>query len=144
MPYELHIDHDLRLVIGTVWGDVTEADVYGYHHDPVWSTPEYAGYSELMDTTNAQKTTFQLANSLPHLADSAARRDLPGELAGYVTIVAPDDYFFGLSRMYQALREVHPRSQKKVGVFRTREEALAWLASVRSAEKSRPPVTGCD
>ena len=46
-------------------------------------------------------------------------------------IVAPRDFEFGLGRMYEAHREQDSRSTKRVGVFRTREEALAWLGLTR-------------
>jgi hypothetical protein len=72
--------------------------------------------------------------------------DASGDLGGNLLIVAADDFLFGVARMYQALRELHPDTQRKVGVFRTREEALAWLASVQApatstscaSEKDRP------
>jgi hypothetical protein len=43
-------------------------------------------------------------------------------------IVAPRDFEFALGRMYGAHRELDSRSTKQVGVFRSREEALAWPA----------------
>jgi hypothetical protein len=128
MPYDFLIDHDLRLVISTVHGDVTEADVFAYSNDPIWSRQELRGYSEMIDVTQARKITFHLVATLPLFADRSARRDLPGELAGNLLIVAADDLYFGLGRMYQTLRELHPLTQRKVGVFRTRQDALAWLA----------------
>jgi hypothetical protein len=41
-----------------------------------------------------------------------------------VAIVAPKDLAFGLSRMYEIYRE---QPQIALKVFRTREDALAWL-----------------
>ena len=42
-------------------------------------------------------------------------------------IVAPRDFEFALGRMFAAHREMDSRSTKRVSVFRSREEALAWL-----------------
>jgi hypothetical protein len=134
MPYDLSVDHDLRLVTATVRGDVTEADLFAYNDDPIWSSGTVAGYGEMIDVTETTGFDYPIAASLPHFADSSARRDPPRELAGPLLIVAADDYFFGLARMYQSLRELHPLTQRRVGAFRTREEALAWLAAVRVAE----------
>jgi hypothetical protein len=46
-------------------------------------------------------------------------------------IVAPTDVAFGLGRMFQTYRELDRRSNKEVGVFRTMEEALAFLGVSR-------------
>jgi len=43
-------------------------------------------------------------------------------------IVAPTEEAFGLGRMYQTYRSLDERSTKQVGVFRTMEEAMAFLA----------------
>jgi len=42
-------------------------------------------------------------------------------------IVSPEDLGFGLGRMFQAYREMEKGSRKEVGVFRTLNEAFAWL-----------------
>ena len=48
--------------------------------------------------------------------------------AGYgEPVVAPTTIAYGLGKMYQAMREMQDRSTKDVGVFRTRDEALAFL-----------------
>jgi hypothetical protein len=43
------------------------------------------------------------------------------------------DFEFGLGRMYGARREMDSRSTKRVVVFRTRPEALAWLGLSRES-----------
>jgi hypothetical protein len=135
MPYELHIDHDLRLVSARVWGKFTEAEAVAYFNERVWTSAEARGYSELIDVTEVRLFSPQLIKSLPQFAESSARMDASGAIGGNLVIVAADDFLFGLGRMYQALREVQPDTRRKVGVFRTREEALAWLASVQASER---------
>jgi hypothetical protein len=139
MPYEVRIDHDLRLLVVTVWGDVTEAEVLEYEQDAVWTRPDLLGYSELVDLTEVNEFTFGIARYLPMFADWSARMDPPGDLAGCLLIVAADDFHFGLGRMYQAHRELHPHSQRKVGVLRTVDEALTWLAAERAKPSDPPP-----
>ena len=50
-------------------------------------------------------------------------------------IVAPQEAIFGLSRMYETYRALDQRSTKRVGVFRDRAEALAWLDSTEGAQE---------
>jgi hypothetical protein len=144
MPYELHIDHDLGLVSARFSGEVTEAEGIAYINEPVWTGGEAPGYSELIDVTAVQLFSPQLTKSLPQFADVAARMDASGDLGGNLLIVAADDFLFGVARMYQALRELHPSTHRKVGVFRTRGEALAWLASVRAPDTSTSCVSETD
>jgi hypothetical protein len=44
-----------------------------------------------------------------------------------LAIYAPTDISYGLGRMYQAHREMRSEGGRRVGVFRTMEEALAFL-----------------
>src|SRR6185436_16827357 len=44
-----------------------------------------------------------------------------------MAVVASEDLAYGLGRMFQAWRRLDPRSTKEVGIFRTTEEALAFL-----------------
>lgn len=56
------------------------------------------------------------------IANAALRQAQPP--GSRVALVGPDDLSFGLGRVYAAYRE---SEQTHVEVFRTREEALAWL-----------------
>jgi hypothetical protein len=49
-------------------------------------------------------------------------------LASRFAIVAPQDALHSLGQMYHALREVKAGSTKQVNVFRSRDDALEWLA----------------
>ena len=48
---------------------------------------------------------------------------LPSKFA----IVAPQDLYFGLGRMYESLRESAPHSSRRIAAFRSRAEAERWL-----------------
>jgi hypothetical protein len=125
MPLEHRIDHRLRVVMTRAIGTLTDDEVFAYQHD-VWSQPEVAGYDELIDMSDVEHVEVPSPDRIVRLASVSAGMDarMP---ATRLAIVAPRDFEFGLGRMYGAHREMDTRSTKRVGVFRTRPEALAWL-----------------
>jgi hypothetical protein len=127
MPIVYHIDHARRLVIARGKGVFTEPDVLGYQQE-VWSRPEVAGYDELVDMTAVERIVVPLPVpvSVLRLATTSAAMD-PLAQTSKLAIVAPEQHAFGLGRMYQSFRELDPRSTKQVAVFRTLEQALAYL-----------------
>jgi hypothetical protein len=62
------------------------------------------------------------------LAQISAAMD-EGAPPSRLAIVAPKDYAFALGRLYEAYRGLDQRSRKHVSVFRTVEDALAWLGT---------------
>jgi hypothetical protein len=79
----------------------------------VWDISD-AEISELSatDVRSIAETTKQLAHSRP---------------GGKTAIVSAADMPFGLARMYQAFAEL-AEQKSHVEVFRSREEALAWIS----------------
>lgn len=126
MPIEYRIDHDRRLVLARGSGHFTAEDMFGYQNE-VWSRPEVAGYSELIDMRPVEKIVHPSPQRIKDLAAVSAQMDAPLGNSKFA-IVASDHLAFGLGRMYQAFREMDERSTKKVATFRTMEEALHWLA----------------
>jgi hypothetical protein len=116
---------------------VTETDLFGYQR-AVWSRPDVAGYDELIDMTRTQEIVHPTPDGVHALATLSAGMD-PSPSASKVAIVAPQDLAFGLGRMYQAYRALDPRSTKAVGVFRHREEALAFLGIEGETEVADGP-----
>jgi len=53
-------------------------------------------------------------------------------------LVASENLAFGLGRMFQAHRELDRRSTREVGIFRTMEEALAFLGLDHALELPEP------
>lgn len=125
MPFLYRIDSIVRVVVTAGHGTITEADVFGYQRE-VWSRSDVAGYDELIDMT---RVTMIDAPSSGRVRDLAAlSADMDSTVTGTrLAIVAPDDLAYGLGRMYQNYRELNPQSRREVGVFRTMEEALAFL-----------------
>ncbi len=126
MPIQHRIDHERRLVLARGIGVLTYDEVFGYQRE-VWSDPEIAHYNELMDMTRVESIELESSAGVKELAAASAAMD-PGGPERRFAIVAPNDFAFGLGRMYEAYREMLPGSRKRVGVFRTMPEALEFLA----------------
>ena len=125
MPLEHRIDHGLRVVFTRAIGTLTDDEVFAYQHD-VWSQPDVAGYDELIDMTDVEHVAVPSPERVVRLASVSAEMDVRAP-ATRLAIIAPRDFEFALGRMYGAHREMDSRSTRRVSVFRTRPEALAWL-----------------
>jgi hypothetical protein len=125
MPLQYRIDHRRRVVLTRATGTLTQEEIFTYQRD-VWSRPDVAGYDELVDVTDVEQITFPSAERVTVLAAMSAGMDAQAPASRFA-IVAPRDFEFALGRMYGAHREFDSRSTKRVGVFRSRREALAWL-----------------
>ncbi len=135
MSIEYEVDHQSRLVRARGRGTLTDEDVFAYQRE-VWSRPEVAGYDELIDMTEVKEIALPSGERVRQLAILSALMD-PRSPASKFAIVAPQDLAFGLGRMYQTYRGLDERSTKKVGVFRTLERALAFLAGEEEADMPR-------
>jgi hypothetical protein len=143
MPIDFYIDPVLRLVVARGKGLFTEPDVLAYQQE-VWSQPDLAGYSELIDMTEAEEIVAPspAGAAMQRVAAEAAARDDPAS-AAKLAIVAPSLLAFGLAREYQSYREAQIQSRKQVGVFRTLAEALSFLG-IDSLEHGEPgPTSRC-
>ncbi len=125
MPIDYRIDFDQRVVFAKARGSLTDQDVFAYQEE-VWSAPEVAGFDELVDMTEVDEIIHPPTERVRALANKSAKMDRP-ELASRFAVVAPQDFAYGLGRMYGTYRELNPGSTKKVAVFRSRKAALNWL-----------------
>ena len=125
MPTVHRIDHANRIVLVRAYGVLTDEDVFTFQHT-VWSQPEVAGYNELGDMTYVTDIAIPSIHRVRDLAMTAAEMD-PSDADAKFAIVAREDIGFGLGRRFQAYRELEKSSRKEVCVFRTLEEAFAWL-----------------
>ncbi len=135
MPIEYRIDHERRLVTARGHGTFTSEDVFGYQRD-VWSRPEVAGYDELVDMTQVEHIALPSAGDVRELSKLSAGMDTRSSASRFA-IVAPNAFAFGLGRMYEAYRNMDDRSTKKVSVFRSLDEALAFLGVSDTVKESR-------
>ncbi len=91
----------------------------------MWGDPTIAGYDELADLRTV--TAFSVTPAgLRRLASIAANMDDPNSPSKFA-IVTSTATAYGLARMYEAYRELDPRSTKEVSVFEDIESALVWL-----------------
>jgi hypothetical protein len=130
MPIEYEIDTRQKVVWARARGVLVNTDMFDYQRE-VWTRPEVAGYDEIVDMSGATKVEMGDADRMIQLATLAASSDSP-EKPSRMAIVAPETLHYGLGRMYQAYRELDPRSTKEVRVFRSIDEALDWLGLVRT------------
>ena len=125
MPLAHRIDHPLRLVLAWASGTLTDEEVFAYQNE-VWSRPDVAGYDELVDMTAVEHVALPSIERVLDLAALSAGMDAKGSRSRFA-IVAPRDFEFALGRLYGTHRELDGRATKRVSVFRSRPEALAWL-----------------
>jgi hypothetical protein len=125
MPIDYRIDFDQRVVFARARGSLTDQDVFAYQ-EKVWSSSEVAGFDELVDMTDVEEIVPPPADRVRALANLSANMDAP-ESPSRFAIVAPQDFAYGLGRMYGTYRELTSGSIKKVAVFRSRKAALTWL-----------------
>src|SRR5262245_13175979 len=142
MPITYHIDHEQRMVVARGLGRLTEQEIFTYQRE-VWSRSDVAGYDELVDMTAVEQVEDPTAFDMRRLARTSAATDGPTDASGKFAILAPQDLFFGLGRMYQAYREMTPGSRKRVGVFRTLDEIKVFLGRAElpgsSGDSESPP-----
>jgi hypothetical protein len=125
MPIEYTIDHERRLVIAQAKGTLTDEDVFRYQRD-VWSSPGVDGYNELVDMRQVEDIDLPSVDRIRGLATFSAGMDARSSASRFA-IVATTEIAFGLGRMYETYRGLDDRSTKEVSVFRTLEEAQAFL-----------------
>jgi hypothetical protein len=121
MPTFYKIDKERRVVLTSGSGRLTLADSLA-HQNRLLNDPDFdPTFSQIADYT--QFTQFDLsANDIRQLAERSvfspqSRRAL----------IVPNDFAFGLGRMFQILRDI--AGEQGIGVFRNLEEALDWVLS---------------
>jgi hypothetical protein len=135
VPIQYHVDHERKVVFAEGSGTLTDEDVFGYQVE-VWSRPDVKGYHELMDMTGVETIQQPTPERIHQLAELSAHMDSYDKRTRFA-IVAPTTIAFGLGKMFQAQREIETRSNKEVGVFRTRTEALVFLGLEVDARSER-------
>lgn len=119
MSYQ--IDVDRRLVMTKAWGILTDGDILA-HKEGLLNDPAFGpGMSELSDVRAIERldvTTAGVRAMVNHDTANATRQ------SGHrLAVVVASDPVFGMARMYQLMGD----QEHKVGVFRTIDEARAWL-----------------
>ena len=125
MPVTCRINHLRRIVLAAGHGTLNDQDVFTYQKT-IWSRKDIAGYDELMDMTDVQKIVPPSAARIRQLAEVAAKMESSNSTSRFA-ILAPGDEAYGYGRMFKAFRAYQDGGTRNVEVFRTAEEALAFL-----------------
>ena len=125
MPIEYQIEHDRRLVSARAIGNLTAEDIFNYQRE-VWSLPEARGYNELIDMSNVEEIVSPTEEKLVELAKISATMD-DRKIATKFAIVASAPFAYGMGQLYEAYRNINPRSTKVVQVFRSMKDAMEWI-----------------
>lgn len=131
--YTSEIDEKHFRVV-TTWGPVvTDAALMAYQKS-VWSDPAVRGFDEVIDF-HALKEVEVTTEGLEAVAHAAAAMDDPDEQSRFAIVIL-DSLSFGLSRMYEAFREMHAKSSRHIMIFEDLDAAMAWLYEGRGIRKS--------
>lgn len=122
VTYEILRDGSLAVIryIGTITKEEIVASQRDYLSDPEYrpGTPELAVFDEAREMDFDFQKVWSLLSEVGAGYQAAAG-------APRISIFAPSDMPFGLSRIFQALAEYE--SDLQVMVHRTEADALAWL-----------------
>jgi hypothetical protein len=122
--YTTDIDAGRRRVV-TTWGTIATDKSLMTYQTSVWSDPQVHGFDELIDFRALDEIAVT-PEGLEAVAHVAARMDLEIGQSRFA-IVADDNLSFGLSRMYEAFRDMNEKTSRCLRIFRRLEDALAWL-----------------
>lgn len=125
MPIESRFDSERNLLITVAEGYVT-ADEIRDHQRTLASNPDFDPDADhLFDLSRV--TDFEVdPGRIRHIASVAIFSKTSRR-----AMVAPEDVLFGLSRMYSGYRDA---ADENLRVFRTLEEARAWLEDTGPGE----------
>lgn len=123
MAINFHIDKVNRRIYSKAVGLITFEDLLAHMKADI--EPEVVHYSEIFDCTEA--TTNLTVEQVRKLSEERLRI-AQSQPAGPVAVVATNDLFFGMFRMFDMLTE----TIRPIRVFRDIKAAEQWLDSVDS------------
>lgn len=126
MPIAYEINQAAGMVTLEFLGTVTDADLMSTFHQLYQDPRHRLGMAELTDLRRVERVEIT-GEGLQRLAEATAALLDGRQISWKVAVVVPAtrEVLFGLSRMYELLREGSP---ERVCVFRDMEEAERWLA----------------
>lgn len=129
MPVNYQIDRERGLVMTIGEGVVTWAEFTAHVQKLRMDPAFHPGLREVLDTIHVSAVDF----SARELGTFFQQGKDPYGSGSWRAVVAPDDRFYALAKMYQMWMAV--TRDKHFEVFRTREEAYRWLG----VEDGSPP-----
>lgn len=127
MPLSYRIDRERALVLTEGSGVLTDEDILA-HKGKLMMDPDFTpGMAQLSDVRNIERlavTPEGVKAMVHHDVGSGVHRG-----GGQMALVVSTDLVFGMARMYELMGGLADRDAGQVGVFRSMEEATAWLAA---------------
>ena len=123
MAITFHVDRVNKRIYSKAVGLVTFDDLLSHMRAEIG--PDVAGYSEVFDTSGA--TTSLTVEQVRRLADER-RQIAQAQTGGPVAVVATNDLFFGMLRMFDMLTE----TIRPLRVFRDIKSAEQWIDAVEA------------
>ena len=118
MPLTYRVNADERLIVTTATGTLTDRDIMDHKQALVDDPHVEPGMAELTDV----RGVTELAVTPDGIRMFTSFDRVHASDAGRLAIVASEDFMFGMARMYQMRG-----TDDSVGVFRSVEDARAWL-----------------
>ena len=106
------------------------------HHREVWARSDLAGFDEVFDLGGLEDFILSSGDRVRALADLASSLDVPGT-ASRLAIVAPQDFAYGLARMYATYRTHATRAARRPCRCSARCRRR-WTGSAPKARARRP------
>jgi hypothetical protein len=79
-----------------------------------------------VDARNVEEILSLTVEKISELAKLSAYMD-DKTISTKLAIVASDTFLYGMGQLYETIRNVNPMSTKKVGLFRSMQEAIDWI-----------------
>jgi hypothetical protein len=122
VPIRYTIDHERSVLVARASGDLTDAELLDYaralHADDTAKEVRH----ELVDLRDVQSGDGVTSSGVRELAEFWRNA---GVTDGKLALIAESPVSYGMSRMYQTLRDDGP---DRIEVFRLEEDAWKWLA----------------
>ena len=122
MPIRYTVDRERAVLVARASGDLTDADLLDYAMALQGDDTTSEARHELVDLRDIQSGDGVTSSGVRRLAEFW--RDA-GVSDGKLAIIAESPVSYGMSRMYQTLRD---DGADRIEVFRSEEDAWKWLA----------------
>jgi hypothetical protein len=139
MPILVSVDRRRKIVFAIPSDTLTHLEMVRYQK-LVWSQAAMRGFDEVIDLSEVGDVAYDSPFDVLQLADLSAETGNP-KVQGRIAIVAADRIHHALGRMYQAYREMNPRGDRKVEIFRSIDRALEWLRPRPHRSGRRKPIS---
>lgn len=130
MPITLQIDKSRCLIIHTVEGEFTLADVE-QNRTSMLNDPDFDPSFDLLWDATMGTSTNLTSDQLVHLARSRVM-----DKTSRIAFVAPQTLVFGMARMFETYYSMVD-NPAETRVFKNRTEALEWLSEPRTAQEPK-------